>query len=59
MEKQYDTTYVWRVFYMESGKIRESYFEVKLDAEQYVEWMKSKGFDAHLNHYQWEIKIEQ
>lgn len=54
MEKQYDTKYVYRVWYWIAGETREAFFTNKEDAKEFCELT-----GGQLNKWSWKMKIEK
>lgn len=55
MERQYDTKYVYRVWYGgKTGIEKEAFFTDKQDAEDFA-----KTVSGHVNVWSWQMKIEK
>lgn len=55
MEKQYETKYVYRVWYGgDTGIENEAFFTVKIDADAFAQLV-----NGTVNKYSWQMKIEK
>lgn len=54
MEREYETMYVYRVFYLVAGEMREAFFTNKEDAGEFSEIV-----GGHLSRWSWQMKIEK